>query len=238
MANKDKDWTGNSKSNWTMLGASNHSELERQHEDFYATHPIAMEKLLEREQFSDVVWEPAVGQGHLADVLKNHGYDVIVSDVVNRGYPGTIVQSFFDSTKQCRGGGIVDQSKRIDIITNPPYKFAQEFVEHALDVSTGGTKIAMFLKIQFLEGASRYELFKKNPPRVIYVFSRRVMCAKNGRFDDYDSSAMAYAWFVWEKGFCGDPVIKWIGDLDSCSRFSLIKDTACDDQKKKRKELW
>lgn len=73
-----------------------------------------------------------------------------------------------------------------------------------------GRKVAMFLKLQFLEGKSRKEFFLKNPPKTVYVSSSRLICAMNGEFSKYPSSAVAYAWFVWEKGFKGDPVIKWI----------------------------
>jgi hypothetical protein len=57
---------------------------------------------------------------------------------------------------------------------------------------------------------TRKELFKKHPPKIVYVSSSRLSCAKNGEFEKYPSSAVAYAWFVWIKGFKGDPIIKWI----------------------------
>lgn len=101
----------------------------------------------------------------------------------------------------------------MDIITNPPYKFAREFVEHALDISIQGIKIAMFLKLQFLEGKARRKLFDENPPRIIYVSSGRLLCAKNAEFEKMKAgggSAVAYAWFIWEKGYKGDTVVKWI----------------------------
>lgn len=97
-----------------------------------------------------------------------------------------------------------------DIITNPPYKYALEFVEQALNSVQPGRKVAMFLKLQFLEGKSRKQFFLHNPPKVVYVSSSRLICAMNGEFSKYPSSAVAYAWFVWEKGFQGDPIIKWI----------------------------
>ena len=69
----------------------------------------------------------------------------------------------------------------------------------------------MFLKLQFLEGQKRKQLFLKNPPKTVYVSSSRLYCAKNGEFERYkDTKAIAYAWFVWVKGFMGDTVIKWI----------------------------
>ena len=69
----NKDWTGNSNSIYKTLGASNHTDKERETNDYYATEPKAMELLLEKEKFSPVVWENAVGEGHLADVIKQNG---------------------------------------------------------------------------------------------------------------------------------------------------------------------
>lgn len=97
-----------------------------------------------------------------------------------------------------------------DIITNPPYKYALNFVQRALESVRTGGKVAMFLKLQFLEGKERRKFFDENPPRTVYVSSSRLKCAMNGKFEKVKSSAVAYAWFVWEKGFHGDPVIKWI----------------------------
>lgn len=94
---------------------------------------------------------------------------------------------------------------------SPTYSKAQEFVEHALDISSDGCKVAMFLKIQFLEGKARRDLFEKYPPKTIYVSSSRLRCAMNGDFEKYaKSTAVCYAWYVWVKGYTGDTVIKWI----------------------------
>jgi hypothetical protein len=68
----------------------------------------------------------------------------------------------------------------------------------------------MFLKLTFLEGQARKKMFEKYPPKRIYVFSSRVKCAKNGEFERMGSSAVCYAWFIWEKGFKGHPIIKWV----------------------------
>lgn len=203
----EKDWTGNGKSIYTTLGASNHTDKEREQNDFYATEPRALELLLEEEHFFPYVWECACGQGHLSAVLKNHGYDVKSSDLVDRGYDGAEVIDFL---KVCKKDVKNDFPR--DIITNPPYKYAKEFVEKALEISMDGTKIAMFLKVQFLEGKARRELFDKHPPKRIYVASSRLLCAKNGEFEKMrqgGGSAVAYAWFIWEKGFTGEPVVRW-----------------------------
>lgn len=203
-----KDWTGNSKSIYTVLGASNHSEGERENNDYYATDPKALEIFLDKIDEDGIklhknIWECACGQGHLSEVLKNRGYKVWSTDLIYRGY----------------GSGNTDFLKSIpdswcgDILTNPPYKYAKEFVEKALEVTRIGAYTIMFLKIQFLEGQSRLKLFKKYPPKYVYVNSKRQVCAKNGNFDKYANgtgTAICYCWFIWEKGFYGEPVIRWI----------------------------
>lgn len=127
------------------------------------------------------------------------GYKCIANDIVDRGFPGTQIKDF-----------LAISENHNDIITNPPYKYCKEFVEHALNISTEGTKIAMFLKLTFLASQSRKELFEKYPFKTLYVFSSRRSCAKNGDFEKYPSSAVAYGWYVWIKGFKGIPEIKWI----------------------------
>ena len=101
-----------------------------------------------------------------------------------------------------------------DILTNPPYKYATEFVLKALELLHEGCKCYMFLKLTFLEGKRRYiELFRDTPPRSVYVFSERVLCAKNAEFDhmrEGGGSAVAYAWFVWQKGYTGTTEVRWI----------------------------
>ncbi len=137
--------------------------------------------------------------GHLAKVLKAKGFNVKTSDIINRGYENTEIIDFLKYNINFDG----------DIITNPPYKFCSEFILKSLEVIPQGNKIAMFLKLQTLEGQKRYEtIFSKYPPKVIYVCVKRIQCGKNGEFTG--SSAVCYAWFVWQKGYYQYPVIKWI----------------------------
>lgn len=192
------DWTGNSKSAYTCIGASNHSESERQIDDYYATEPAAAEWLLKLEPLSHYIWEPACGEGYLAKVFEENGYDVLSTDLIDRGY-GIGDFDFF----KC------EVTTDRDIVTNPPYKYAQEFVEHAIELAEDGCKVCMFLKLTFLEGQKRRKLFEKYPPKVVYVSSSRLQCAKNGDFKNSTGTAVCYAWFVWEKGYTGDTVIKW-----------------------------
>ena len=194
-----KDWTGNSRSAHATLGARNYAQNEREVHDYYATEPKALELLLERETFDLCIWECACGEGHLANVLKEHGYMVKATDLIDRGY-GTGGVDFL----KCEG------EYHCDIITNPPYKYAKEFVEKALSLIPDGKRVAMFLKLQFLEGKARRKMFEKYPPRYIYVSTSRLCCAMNGDFEKYSkSNAVTYAWFIWEKGYTGEPTVRW-----------------------------
>lgn len=197
------DWVGNGNSVYKTLGASNHTNKEREKDDYYATDPIAIDKLLTVERLNENVWECACGAGHLSKRLERFGYNVKSTDLIDRGYGKTGVD-FLAQTEMFAG----------DILTNPPYKYAMEFVLKALELIPDGYKVFMFLKLTFLEGKTRYnELFKKFPPTSIYVFSERVLCAKNARFDEMKAgggSAVAYAWFVWQKGFRGVTEVLWI----------------------------
>ena len=195
---KTRDWTGNTKSIYSTLGASNHSNGDREVNDYYATEPKAIQLLLELEQFNPNIWECACGEGHLSKELIEKGYNVYSSDLIERGY-GEGGVDFLKCTKPFEG----------DIITNPPYKYAKEFVYKALELIPAGNKVVMFLKIQFLEGKSRKDLFEKFPPKKVYVSSSRLICAKNGDFKTFSNSAIAYAWFIWEKGFDGETIVKW-----------------------------
>lgn len=170
-----KDWTGNKASVYKTLAASNHSSSEREKNDFYATDPKALDLLLEKEKFSDLIWEPACGQGHLSKRLEQNGYEVLSTDLIDRGF-GIAGVNFLNQGSAPAG---------CDIITNPPYKFAVDFTIRALNLLEPGHKLALFLKIQFLEGKERKKLFLNFPPKKIYVSSSRLKCAINGGMSNF-----------------------------------------------------
>lgn len=192
-----KNWKGDSKSAFRILGASNHVSEEREEMDYYATDPIAIKLLLDEENFENVL-EPSCGEGHLSKELIKNGVKVTSRDIVDRGF-GTVADFLCITNQEWHG----------DIITNPPYRWAKEFVEKSLNIVSEGNKVAMFLKLTFMEGKGRKHLFQTNPPKTIYVSSSRIKCFKNG-LDNNKNSAIAYAWYVWEKGFKGSTTIKWI----------------------------
>jgi hypothetical protein len=195
----NKDWTGNVRSAYAILGASNHCKDDRADNDFYATDPTAINDLLQYESFSGSIWEPAAGNGHLTDRLRELGYEVNESDIIDRNNRKFLIIDFLNTNLNLGD----------NIITNPPYKFALEFIQKSIDILQSGKKIAMFLKLTFLEGQKRAKFFKEFPPETVYVYSARKQCAKNGIFKKNESS-IAYAWFIWRKDVFNNTVIKWI----------------------------
>lgn len=148
-----KDWKGGTASTFKTIGASNHTDHERGDVDYYATEPAATDWLCKLETFCNPILEPACGEGHISKQLIAHGYEVTSRDLMDRGY-GEIADFLYFNTEKWTG----------DIITNPPYAAAQQFVEKALNIISEGHKVAMFLKLTFLEGKGRAELFKTAPP--------------------------------------------------------------------------
>lgn len=186
--------------------ATNPVHEKRQNEDFYATDPKALEvfiEALERDGISlcKDIWECAVGAGHLSGLLENKEYNVKKSDIVDRGCNAEI-RDFLTTDEKFDG----------DILTNPPFVLAEKFVEKAIEILENGKRLYLFLKIQFLEGQSRAKLFQKYKPKYVYVNSKRQHTAMNGEFDKYGMSigTLCYCWFVWEKGWNGETVIRWI----------------------------
>jgi hypothetical protein len=194
-----KDWTGNKVAYSKTLGASNHSETEREQHDYYATEPKAVKLLLELEEFTGAIWECACGEGSLSEEMKRLGYTVYSTDLIDRGYGQVMDFLSMENNEQVN----------YHIITNPPYRFANDFIVKAMTVLKSGNKLALFLPIRYLEGKARKQIFKQYPPKKIYVSSSRLICAINGNFDEMKNSAVSYAWFVWEKGYEGNTNIHW-----------------------------
>jgi hypothetical protein len=167
----------------------------RPENDFYPTPSDAVDALLKHEKFEGVIWEPACGDGAICKVLESHGYEVLATDLIDRGW-GQGDHDFLTS-----------DLKAENIVTNPPFTMAEQFVRLSLQRTTG--KVVMLCKLQFLEGAKRKIMFEETPLARVYVFSKRLTMTRNGE-KMKNSGMIAFCWLVWEHGYTGDPVIKWV----------------------------
>jgi hypothetical protein len=203
-----KDWTGNSRSVHASNGSRHLATIDRAEQDFYATEPKATELLLQLYNFSDV-WECACGAGHMAKVLYEHGILKQATDKYDHSYGDYYDFLTGQGDLFCESKQRVIKKWHGDIITNPPYKYANEFIETAMRILIRGSKLALFLPIRYLEGRERRKIFNEYPPKKIWVSSSRLICARNGCFSNAKSSAVCYAWFIWEKGFTGETALGW-----------------------------
>ena len=197
----NKDWTGNTHANIATLAARNLATTERQEHDYYATDPKAIDMLLEHFVGSGKVWECAAGQGHLSkrlrEITMGNGalfFDhVFATDLIQRDTPlDPTIQGGLDFLTFETFDGLLDY----DIITNPPYKYSEEFIRKALSIIQDGFYVCMFLPIRYLEGKQRRKLFDEYPPYKVIISSGRMTCALNGDFENQPQSAQAYAWFI------------------------------------------
>jgi len=185
----------------SIVGAA--GDFKREANDFYATPHSASRALFAAEEFWGSIWEPSCGDGQICAVATECGHNVIGTDLIYRGY-GEGGRDFLKEEKLLAP----------NVVTNPPFKHAEKFIAHAL--ALGADKVAMLLRLQFLEGARRRKMFESTPLARVLVFSKRIPRMHN---PDYTgpktTSLIAFAWFVWERGHNGAPEIRWIAPKEA-----------------------
>ncbi len=157
--------------------------------DQYYTPPSVTHSLMKRIRFVGLVWECAAGSGRMSDVIKEYN-PCVATDIIT-------------------GTDFLTQISVVpNIVTNPPYKLAEQFVRKAYQLTT--EKVAMFLRLNFLEGQARYRMFKDLPLEWVLVFSKRQNLYPEGYELPQNGGTIAYAWFVWNHTYKGIPQIDWI----------------------------
>ena len=142
--------------------------------------------------------EPACGAGHMAKVLREYFGEVHYSDAYEYGYGS--VRDFVKNTYEANSYDWV--------ITNPPFRLAEEFLLHAFSVARVG--VAILARTVFLESIGRYNaIFRERPPSQFAQFVERVPMVK-GRLDGKATTATGYAWFVWEHQSPRIPRLTWV----------------------------
>ena len=155
---------------------------KRQNMDFYPTPQYITEALLKHQQFDGTIWECACSDGRMSEVLLKHGYHVVSTDLIDRGY---------DKRTPKPIDFLLENTVMDNIVTNPPFELAYEFIEQGLRLSR--KCLALLLPIRYLTGKKRTELYKTNPPTKIIVIPNKVDFLGNS------NPVMEFAWFVWDK---------------------------------------
>jgi hypothetical protein len=179
-------------------GNNGYGVLTRQKDDFYPTPREAVEALIKAEKLPTDIWEPACGDGAISEPLKTAGHNVISTDLNNWQY-GTTGVDFLMELKPLAPA----------VVTNPPYKLANEFVIKCMDMKL--PYFAMLLRLAFLEGKQRRaEIYNRQPPARVHVFSERLTMWRGDEEQPEGSSGfIAFAWFIWEQGNT-DTRLSWL----------------------------
>lgn len=164
--------------------------------DWYQEPRWIVDALLRVEEFPGVSLDPSCGEGNIPNALNDAGWLCLGSDIEDRGY-GTPHTDFFACNLS------VDH-----IVSNPPYAPLQRYVEHALTLASG--KVAILARLAFLEGQGRQTFFDSTPLARVWVSRRRVSMPPGGTGIKATGGTVAFAWFVWEHGHTGRPVIGWL----------------------------
>lgn len=183
------------------LGSSDLSKRDREDLDFYQTPSYATKTLVEHFDLkSKFIWEPMAGNGMISKGLAAAGYAVYSTDIVERSYKLDAVLDYF----LCNGYNA--KGDDFAIVTNPPYKVANEFLKHTLEV-VQPKACCVFLPVRYLEGIERYEkIYSKHKPSKILMYVRRLGCftlkdiAAGKKLTEYGvGSAVAYMWLCFDR---------------------------------------
>lgn len=162
-------------------------------DDLYETPSVAVEALLRVENLPHWLWEPAAGRGAIVKVLLNAGHTVLASDLVDYGIPTHFSSRDFLMERL--------PAQVEAIVTNPPFKLAEQFVEHALNICP---RVIMLLRLAFMESSRRSHILENCGLARIHVFRRRLpMMHRDGWEGRKANSGMAFAWFSWDRAHRG-----------------------------------
>ena len=172
--------------------------LAKRGDDLYETPGVAVEALLRHEQLPHWLWEPAAGRGAIVNVLRAAGHAVIASDLVDYGFPTHFCGRDFLMERKAPEGCEA-------IVTNPPFKLAEEFVAHALQLCP---RVVMLLRLAFLESERRCEILEGSGLVRVHVFRKRLPMMHRTEWQGPKvNSGMAFAWFCWDRNHSGPTVI-------------------------------
>jgi hypothetical protein len=161
--------------------------------DDFPTPPWATRALfahvVRTDPLDETVLEPAANRGYMAEVLKEFFADVTAYDIEDYGYCPVLPGGFLESN--------VVEGSHDWVVTNPPFKLAEQFVRQALLVARRG--VAVLCRTVIVEGRHRYDhLYNPQRPSIVAQFVERVPMVE-GRVDAKASTATGYCWVVWDK---------------------------------------
>ncbi len=177
------------------------SGYEREGRDFYATPSWVTAALLQHVSFRGPVWEPCCGDGAMATVLAAHGYEVMATDIAERGFgtPGIDFLTCRSMPKDCRS-----------IVTNPPYGDTGShkgqaksslamlhFMRHALALTASVQgQLALLVRLQWIAGRHAAAVLSSGPFAATVILTRRIRWFDMG--ERTNNAQHHHAWVVFD----------------------------------------
>jgi len=135
-----------------------------------------------------------------AALVQSYGFSVVIHVV----YATDLVD--YDSPDQDQAGWDFLQQTQLPIgvqmiLTNPPFRLANQFVAHAIHLCP---KVIMLARLAFLESEVRTPILEGGKLARVHVFRKRLpMMHRLGWDGPKATSATAYAWLVWDADHTG-----------------------------------
>jgi hypothetical protein len=167
--------------------------------DWYQEPRRAIDALLDVETFEGVTWDPACGSGNIATAFTDRGMAAFGSDIVDRGY---------GPRNDFRTSDWQPHHTIENIVTNPPFNAAVDFLNIALNIAT--EKVAILQRLSWLEGKARRQIFENTPLARVWVFSSRISMPPGGSDQPAKGGSVAFAWFCWDRSYRGPPTLGWL----------------------------
>lgn len=188
------------KTHLNTLGSTKLLNNDREDLDFYQTPSYATKTLVDYfDVKSKLIWEPMAGNGMIAKELSTKGYSVYATDIIERKFKLNDIVDYFN----VHSFGVTNDD--FAVVTNPPYKYANEFLKHTLEDIKPKT-CCVFLPVRYLEGKTRYnEIYSKYKPCKVLMYVQRLGCftdkdVEDGKVSERGvGSAVAYMWLCFDR---------------------------------------
>lgn len=172
--------------------------FERDEHDHYVEPIWTDERLFDVEKFDGEIWDPACGIGRITQAAQKAGYRTHESDIADRGVGYRL--DFLTSLRDCD-----------NVISNPPYKIAQPFAAHALNLAS--KSVALLLPLTWLTGNTRARWLDETPLAAVWVLCPRPSMPPGSAITagvKASGGTVDFAWFVWKRGWANEPLVKWM----------------------------
>ncbi|MFT3728432.1 MAG: hypothetical protein QM759_11465 [Terricaulis sp.] len=178
---------------------------ERDKHDWYVEPYECSAALFAVEAFRGAIWDPACGVGRIVTEAQRAGLSAIGTDIVKRSDVCTLRCDFLKQQPDI---------KFSNIVSNPPFGVAEEFVQKSLTLVRSGGKVAMLLPLVWMAGFSaKRQWLPRSPLRRVFPLSPRPSMPPGAVIaagETPGNGTKDFAWFLWQNGYSGTPEIVFL----------------------------